>query len=303
MKLVFSRRRLATFAGAAFLTLIIIDSISSEIRNNQPETPQFVLSVPGYESAVQSVAHLKHWDRLCGLDQGNRYVADIHGSWASTEIQPSCAFDGEDELFDSETVRGLTNAEVLEARNWYVSFLANEFFDSQILDNQDSKTAWFQTVGAAHIEPELLEKLQDNPGKLADIDGQLVRLDDFVLMGATDGVFSVVEHDGRSRLLGLALEGGSFSAGFYGLDRDQVEFKGYMKAFYRVNKAQLVAFELLSNPRWTLTALKEQHPEYFDASKLVLCIDAPVEHVLRKTGETWKVSRWGRSDVKYLIGG
>lgn len=280
------------------LGLSIVMSGQEEV---EPLAPAGGISVPGYDSVIASAADLQNSDQLCALDPSSLRVFDAHGSWNATQFPQTCVFYRD--AFDAAAPRGLTKLEVDDAHAWYLSFLVAQFFDSAVLDDENGLDAWLETTGSLFISSETLEQSRSKSGENLEVDGHIFDIGDVVLSGTSEDVFGVIAHNGTARLLALELQGGSLAADYYGLEQNQVRFSGSMSAFYRIEKSRLIEFELRSDPTWSLAALQEQHPEYFDDTKLVLRLDARVDHTLQRTPTGWQITKWGFPDPDYIIGG
>lgn len=293
-----SKRRVAWLAVAAGL-ILTLTSLMPLLGLKDKEQAEFTFSVPGFDSAVDAVNYGKRWDILCGLDSTDKYYEDHHGFWQATKFQDDCNFRGSKHLFVGDEPRGLTTEQVLSAQDWYLDFLLNEYFDSRYLDSGEDLKAMAAEGNLPFLHPETLPKPLDGSPRTFEDDGEIVYLDNVILSGGTNGIFRALPHDGLPRILGLKLQAGALSVDFFGLESGQVKFSGDFSAFYRLDKSSLVDFVLESEPQWTLSSLKEAHPEYFNDSNLALRYDARVSHTLQKSKGSWLIRSWDSSGLSY----
>lgn len=295
----FRSKRRTTWISVAAGLVLTLPSVVPLLGIKNTKKPEFTLSVPGFESAVDAVDRGKRHDLLCGLNPTDKFIEGKYSFWQATKFQEHCNFRGLEHLFVGDGPRGLTIDQILSAQDWYLEFLINEYFDSGLLGSDQDVKELASSGNMPFLHPETLPKLVNSPANTFELDGKIIYIDNVMLSGNSNSIFRALPSDRLPRLLGLQLKTGSLSVDFYGLGPDQVEFSGYVSAFYRLDKSHLVEFVLETEPQWTLSSLEEVHPQYFDESSLAMRYDARVSHTLEKSADSWLIKSWDSSGISF----
>lgn len=181
-----------------------------------------------------------------------------------------------------------------------MDFLIAEVFDGTLLNDPESFLIWLETEAPEYFSEEVLAMVAADTDGEFEVDGSIVDADQMVAAwGKTDSNFYAFTNDGGPRI--LAIEG-ALGADFFSLEDNQIDLTGRFSIYYRVDKSIYVD-TLIEKEDWTLVALKEQHPELFDASPLAVRIDASVGHTLEQSeGSDWVVTKWKDPSYTYRVG-